>query len=178
MDRVSTDIYLDSRETHRRRELVWGMVREPAAPYYGHQRLVTTLTVFLQTHVWLEGLGEICVSPVDVVLDAPKALIVQPDIIYLSNKRRGIVRKQVWGAPDLAIEVISAGTEDYDRRRKVRWFKMYGVRECWLVYPNEQIVVCDLEGRRTKRRAYGYADTIRSTVLPDLKLRVANVFRT
>ena len=62
----------------------------------------------LKSHVDACELGAVCVSPVDVVLDEAEALIVQPDIIYVSRQRLAIVRNQVWGAPDLVIEVLSA----------------------------------------------------------------------
>ena len=51
-DRTDTWAYLDTDETLQRRELVWGMVREPAAPVWGHQDLVTRITVLLYQHVW------------------------------------------------------------------------------------------------------------------------------
>src|SRR5439155_13735254 len=104
-DRLSSFSYLRGPETLRRRELVWGMVREPPAPFYYHQRLVTDLTVLLQQHVRTHNLGQVCVSPVDVVLDQVEALVVQPDVIFVSNDRIGIIRDQIWGAPDLVVEV-------------------------------------------------------------------------
>ena len=60
------------------------------------------------------GLGRVLVSPVDVVLDEKKALIVQPDIVFISRERIGIVRDRIWGAPDLVIEVLSPGTRRRD----------------------------------------------------------------
>jgi len=153
------------------------MVREPPSPFYSHQRLVTDLTVLLQLHVREHGLGQVCVSPVDVILDEPKALIVQPDVIFVSNDRIGIVRDQIWGAHDLVVEVISPRTAAYDSTQKLDWFRTYGVRECWLVYPRpQQIVVHTFDGRRTRKAAYGTEHTLRSRVLPQLRLEVAGVF--
>jgi len=37
------------------------------------------------------GSGRVCVSPVDVVLDPGKALVVQPDVVCVSNERLEIV---------------------------------------------------------------------------------------
>lgn len=112
-----------------------------------------------------------------MVLDARKALIVQPDVIFVSRDRLGIVRNQIWGAPDLVVEVLSPGTAAYDQRRKLAWFKKYGVRECWLVNPGaRQMTVHARQEQRSTKAAYGPGHTVRSSVLPELRLRVADVF--
>lgn len=36
--------------------------------------------------------------------------MVQPDLLFISNERIAILRNQVWGAPDLVVEVESPGT--------------------------------------------------------------------
>src|SRR5438105_2829792 len=119
---VTTVDYLKEAETLRRRELVWGVVREAPGPEFGHQSSVTDLTTALNMHVHAYGLGRVCVSPVDVILDEPAGLVVQPDIVFISNERLGIIRQRIWGAPDLAIEILSPGTKTYDRRTKLDWY--------------------------------------------------------
>jgi Uma2 family endonuclease len=177
MERMTTNGFLDGPETLQRRELVWGVLREPPAPFYGHQRVVTDLAVLLQRHSRVRGLGQVCVSPIDVVLDGPNALILQPDIVFISTARLGIVRNQVWGAPDLVVEVLSPGTAAYDRRRKLGWFKQYGVIECWFVDPRVcRITVHRLADRPATKAAYDKRDIVRSGVLPELELRVTDVF--
>jgi len=177
MERMTTIGYLDGPESVQRRELVWGVLREPPAPFCSHQRLVTDIAFLLQRHTRDRSLGQVLVSPVDVVLDERKALILQPDVVFISSDRLGIVRNQVWGAPDLVVEVLSPGTATYDQRRKLRWFKRYGVGECWIVNPRaNQITVHALDQRPATRFIYGLSDTVQSSVLPGLDLRVADVF--
>ena len=65
--------------------------------------------------------------------DGERALILQPDVLFVSTERLSIIRDQVWGAPDLVAEVLSHGTQDRDRGEKLGWYRQYGVRECWLV---------------------------------------------
>src|SRR5438046_4360612 len=69
MEKLSVDDYFRLPESLRPMELSWGQVREPPAPKYGHQSAVTHLGALLDRHVRERGLGEVCVSPVDVVLD-------------------------------------------------------------------------------------------------------------
>ena len=170
--------YLCGAESLRRRELVWGMVREPAAPFWSHQEIVTRATVLLYEHVERRGLGKVSASPIDVVLDEARGLIVQPDVVFLSNERLRLVHKQVWGAPDLVVEVESPGTRQRDRVWKRRWYRQYGVREYWLI----DTIACTLtvfgfgeNGRATRRTFRGRAP-VRSVVLPAFEVPVSTFF--
>ena len=166
-ERIEVDDYLSGPEEMRRRELVWGVVREPPSPRYGHQSVVTRTTGMLDFHVRQHQLGVVCVSPMDVVLDEKNALIVQPDVLFISNERASIVREQIWGAPDLVVEVASPGTERYDRTTKIEWYRTYGVRECWLIDPHEAVVtVVNLGASREASRSFSGDDPIGSDVLP------------
>jgi Uma2 family endonuclease len=174
---TSVDDYLRRLESMQPRELVWGVVREPPAPFYDHQWFLTRLTVLLTTHVRNHDLGEVCVAPIDVVLDRSRALIAQPDLIFIARDRLHIIDRQVWGAPDLVVEVLSPGTARRDRTTKLGWYRRYGVRECWLVDPSAWCVeVVRLTPRSLTRRTYGEGAVLRSNVLRSLRLRVSEVF--
>src|SRR5688572_26481828 len=89
--RLTVEEYLGGRESLRPRELAFGVLREPPAPFYSHQAIVTRLTAKLYEHVDAHQSGMVCVSPIDVVLDRERALVVQPDIIFIAHDRRHIV---------------------------------------------------------------------------------------
>jgi Uma2 family endonuclease len=114
---LTVEDYFQLPETVRPMELVYGVVREPPAPGYGHQLAVTRLAVLLALHVREHDLGQICVSPVDVVLDTSAGLVVQPDIIFIAHANRGIVCDRVWGAPDLVVEILSPARRSAIARR-------------------------------------------------------------
>jgi Uma2 family endonuclease len=164
-------------ESLERMELVGGfIVREPAAPRYGHQSVVTRLTTLLDTHVRRHDLGTVCVSPVDVVLDTANALVVQPDIVFVARGRTHIIRDRIWGAPDLVVEVLSSRTVHRDRTTKLEWYGRYGVAECWLVEP----AGCWIEVVRLhaggERRLFSGADAARSSVLESWDVPTEYVF--
>jgi Uma2 family endonuclease len=168
-ERQTVERYLSGPEQLRRAELVWGVVREPPAPRYGHQSVVTRATVLLDLHVRSRELGRVCVSPVDVVLDERKALVLQPDLIFVSSARADIIRDQVWGAPDLVVEVLSSATRRRDRTDKLRWYRRYGVREYWLIDPVAKMVTVigfPATGR-PRRRSFSAGARIWSAILPD-----------
>jgi Uma2 family endonuclease len=169
--------YLQGPESMRPQELVYGMVREAPGPFYGHQEIVTVLAARLVTHVMERRLGVVCVAPIDVVLDAPRKLVVQPDVIFISESRRHIIKDVVWGAPDLAIEVLSSSTAARDRTVKVGWYQQYGVRECWLIDQQARTIeVLALAQGTDARRTFANDQYLVSAVLPDLVLQLADLY--
>jgi Uma2 family endonuclease len=162
--------YFSTPETNHPQELRWGtVVREPAAPSFRHQRIVLNLAQRLERHVSRRGLGVVVTSPIDVVLDVRRCLVLQPDIAFVSAERRGICQERIVGAPDLVIEVLSDSSRRHDRDVKSGWYREYGVRECWLIDPVSRDVTLDT-------RTFEGRDRIRSAVLPALRLAADTVF--
>jgi Uma2 family endonuclease len=178
-ERLSTSDYLHGVETLRRRELVWGVVREPPAPLYNHQALLLTVATRLARHVRRYRLGAVAVAPLDVVLDRTEALVLQPDVAFVASGRLHLIRGQVWGPPDLVVEVLSRGSMRYDRGEKLAWYGRYGVRECWIVDPlakTVEVVSFDRPDHPGARRRFADQQMVRSTVLPRLRLRARSFF--
>jgi Uma2 family endonuclease len=175
--RITTEEYLRTEETNRPQELAFGVLREPPAPAYHHQMIVGTVYDALRHHVADERAGVVVLSPIDVILDAERHLVVQPDILFVAAARMGICREQIWGAPDLVIEVLSTSNRRHDREDKVGWYQHYGVRECWLIDPIARTVeVVDVS---TMVRAFQLFDgerAIASAVLPRLRLTADVIF--
>ena len=172
---ITTDHYFRRPESNRPAELVYGFVREPPAPSYGHQKVVGRLFQLLSAHVLERRLGDVVLSPMDVVLDKDAGLIVQPDLMFISNERASIIQNHVWGAPDLVVEVASPNTEYRDRTIKLSWYRKYGVRECWFVYERERrigVVDCDGSGEAS----FAGTQTIRSQVLAEFAVRTDECF--
>ena len=175
---MTADEYLyKTDETNRPRELAYGMVREPPAPFFAHQVLVLRIATMWRDYVEPRGLGRVAAAPVDVVLDRERALIVQPDVLFVSTPRLSIIRNQVWGPPDLVAEVLSERTKRRDRNEKLDWYRQHGVRECWLVNPySETVAVFDFAGPSPVIREAHGTSAIRSTVLPELQAAAFGVF--
>jgi Uma2 family endonuclease len=176
--RIDVEEYFQGPETLRPMELVHGVVREPPAPRYGHQSIVTRTTVLLDRHVRDHALGVVCVSPIDVVLDRARALVVQPDVVFVSTARSGIIRDRIWGAPDLVVEVLSRRTAVRDQTEKLGWYRRYGVSECWFIAPvarTIEVVDC-CSATIGSARVHRGAAVIESCVLPALNLRAEEFF--
>ena len=170
--------YLNGVETTRPFELMYGVVREPPAPGWDHQIVAGRIHVKLDAHTRRFDLGRVVQSPIDVILDAGGALVVQPDIVFVSKERLDICRERVWGSPDLVVEILSVGTRRHDTNVKVAWYRQYGVRECWLVDPvSREIAVLNLEEPNQERCVFVNQEMVRSRVRPRLRMRAEHAFR-
>ena len=175
--RTSTVSYLRGAETTRRRELIWGVVREPPAPKYGHQATIMAVSSTLYRYVLEHQLGDVVAAPIDVVLDADRALVVQPDVVFISEERRAIIGDRIIGAPDLVVEVLSPRTARRDRTVKVGWYRRYGVAECWLVDDSQRRVdVINWSAGRETRMRFLRNETLVSTVVAGFRLPLADIF--
>jgi Uma2 family endonuclease len=175
---MTTHEYLATEETTRRRELAYGRLAEPPAPAYGHQNVLLRVARILADHAEARGLGRVAIAPLDVILDAEKSLVVQPDVLFIAADRLSIIRDQVWGTPDLVVEVFSPWTAGVDTREKFTWYRQYGVREYWLVDPaREQVVVVDFSAFPPTRRAAAGTESVVSTVMPELEIAAQQLFK-
>ena len=180
--RLSLSDYLfKTPETNLPRELVWGVLRDSPSPLIAHQLVVTELVRRLADHVRRNKLGLVCVSPIDVILDKrnQRPLVVQPDIIFIAAERVHILRDQVWGAPDLVVEVASKGTARRDRTVKLEWYRRYGVRECWLVDPErKRIELINPNTPIMRRRVFAGSMSIRSRVFRSIDISADQGFQS
>jgi Uma2 family endonuclease len=119
----------------RRYEIVEGDLIVTPAPRRLHQRIVTRLTRFLSGFVEDHQLGEVYVSPFDVVFSPFD--VVEPDLVYFSNARESVLTEMnAQGAPDLVVEVLSETTEKTDRTIKLKLYGKFGVQEYWIIDPD------------------------------------------
>ena len=166
--RMTTDEYLSLPEKLAPEELIYGLVRSAASPTPGHQWVLGRLFLELSSHVDRNRLGRVWPAPLDVVLDREKHLIVQPDLLFVSIERMGMVTDRVWGAPDLVVEILSPKPRIGTLDERIGWFAQYGVRECWLIRQAErEVEVLAFEEKTFARRTTFEPEMqIRSVVLP------------
>lgn len=162
------DEYLRGEESLRPKELVWGYVREVPSPGPPHQDAVFLFAVAWHDHVREGQLGRVLIAPMDCVLDRERALIVQPDALFVTSARDHIVTDRVWGAPDLVLEVLSPHARIGSLAERLEWFAAYGVRECWVYdqFARELEVVTFASGAVDERSRFGFHDRIVSRVFP------------
>jgi Uma2 family endonuclease len=169
---LTTAEYLQTAESMRVQELIFGTLRVAESPSVRHQDLLLELAVLMRVFVGQHKLGRVFISPLDVILDPARALILQPDLFYVSRSRQDIITDRIWGAPDLVVEVLSPHPRVGKLQDRLDYFGHYGVRECWLIHQTTRTVeVLELNGYGVAaRQAFSGVERIRSTVLRDFGL--------
>lgn len=161
----------------KRYEIIDGEVYMVPAPVPYHQRILGNLYLRLREFVEKEGIGEVYLAPCDVVLSDID--VVQPDIMFISNERLNIItEKNIRGAPDLIIEIISPSSEYRDKVIKRKLYSKYGVKEYWLVDPEKREVelMTLRESVLTEEKIYKGKNVIESSVLRGLKIELNKIF--
>lgn len=155
-------------------ELIFGRFYLSPSPSVLHQVVVLLLWRFIDEIALAAG-GLALAAPLDVELADHS--VVQPDVIYISAARRGILGERVGGAPDLLVEVLSPGTARRDRTEKLSLYAQSGVREYWIVDPVERQIefLVNRDGRFVVALPSG--PVYQSEVMPEVRLDLAAFWR-
>ena len=168
--------YLNAPEDERYELLAGELVVAPA-PGERHQSFSIRLGWKLIQFVDENRLGEVYSAPFDVVLSAWD--VVQPDLLFVSNARAGIITDaNLQGAPDLVVEILSPSTAERDKTFKYALYAEHGVGEYWIVDTDAKTITVLLLGERGFAVAgiYGAGETLESPTLRGFALDLGDVF--
>ncbi|WP_049945011.1 Uma2 family endonuclease [Butyrivibrio sp. AC2005] len=87
-----------------------------------------------------EGKCKVYESPIDIQLDRDDKTMVEPDVVVICE-RDIIRRKNVFGAPDFILEVLSKSTRRKDMLLKSYKYIEAGVREYWMIDPDKKLLI-------------------------------------
>lgn len=163
-------------DTNRFIELSEGELIIPPHPTETHQRVVLHLVLAFQSFVETHNLGTIRFAPLPVRLWPGK--IREPDILFVSHAHAERISEQVYGPPDLVVEVLSSGTRRLDRGEKFLEYARAGVDEYWLVGPEARTieVFVLVEDVYTLLGKFGPGEGARSQILAGFEVMVDEVF--
>jgi Uma2 family endonuclease len=160
----------------KRYEIIDGELFVTPSPLQRHQLVLANLLYYLTDFVKKHNLGAVYPAPFDVVFSQYD--VVEPDILYISKARASVVtEKNVQGAPDLVVEVLSESTAKIDRTAKLKLYARYGVAEYWVIDPE----VCSAEIYRLVPGGYELASQLDSSqaltspLFPGFALSLAKV---
>ena len=123
------------------------------------------------------NLGEVFYAPFDVYFDNEN--VVQPDILFISKERLNIIaEKNIQGAPDLVIEIISESTAYKDLIQKKKTLCKICVKEYWIVIPEEGSIEIYILKDNTYQllKTYSKDDILESPLLKGLKIALKEIF--
>ncbi len=165
-------------------ELLKGFVARMAAPNRNHQRI----SWVLQREIAIFFKNRPCdaySAPFDVrltrknkITDKEIISVVQPDLCVICDKEK-LDKRGCVGAPDWIIEILSPGNSDREMKDKFNLYEESGVREYWIVAPEEKIVltyILNNEGKYIGLRPKIKKEKITSHIFPELEIDLEEVF--
>ena len=163
-----------------RYELIDGEFFMTPSPTPRHQTIVKNLLRIIDTFLHAHSsLGTLFLSPCDVVFSQKPPQVVVPDLVYVSKEHSDIVTgKNIQGAPNLLVEILSEGTATRDRRQKLSLYERFGVPEYWIVDPKTETVRVFrlVDGHYASPREFRKEDRLETPVLPGLSIPLSEVF--
>ncbi|MBI3391658.1 MAG: Uma2 family endonuclease [Nitrospirae bacterium] len=137
--RLAYEDYLLFPDDGKKHEIMNGEHYVTPSPRTKHQIASGNLSRLLGAFVHKAKLGRVFAAPFDVILS--DADVVQPDLLFISAARASIItEKNVQGAPDLTIEILSETTRKTDTTLKRKLYERHGVLEYWIVDPENDSV--------------------------------------
>jgi len=137
-------------------------------------RIVLKLGAFVETH----GFGQVFDSSTGFRLS--NDLLLSPDVSFVSNARLKKIlvapEKFLYGAPDLAVEVLSPSDRMREINRKLDHYFEFGTKMAWLVnWPKEQIIIYTPDSVESLTRP---SDTLTAeNLLPGFKCKLRAIFQ-
>ena len=170
-----------------RRELYDGFIKlMTPAPSRRHQELSVNLTLQIGNFL-MHKICKLYHAPSDVRFPKDKKsqddkqvhTVLQPDIFVVCDMSK-LDARGCLGAPDMIIEIISPKNSQRDTRDKFEIYQEHGVREYWIVSPNDETVtvfLLDEKGKFQFKGIFAGDDKIPVNIFNgDLKVDLTEVF--
>ena len=167
--------YLRFPEDGRRHELINGSCPRRLSPDISSPQAADH-----PGHFEAHPVGEVFVSPFEIVLSDFDILV--PDLlVVLEDQSEIVTERHVRGAPAIVVEVLSPGTKRRDLGIKRRIYDRRGVREYWVVDPEQKAVTLyrrspDGDLTPAMESAERTDGTLTTPLLPSFSLRLDRLF--
>ena len=161
-------------------ELFEGELSVAKAPSLNHQQLILRIGTILTNYLDQNPVGQIWATP-GVIFDELNSAI--PDLVFVAKDRIPQIAGgiHIVGAPDLAIEILSPGSENVRRDQIVKrqTYARFGVKEYWIVDPIVELIeIARLQNNiLASIGKFRNENEIASPLLPNLSFRAKSVFR-
>ncbi len=111
------------------------------------------------------GIGKVIPSPIDVYLENYDSA-VQPDLVIILNEHLHQIKTDgIYGAPDIAVEILSKNRA-YDTQRKRALYEKAGVKEYFMIDPeNKKTTLLTINASGTYDQAYEETGVFKSAIL-------------
>lgn len=157
-------------------ELHNGKLITMPTPTAFHQLISMKLSILLGSFILKNQLGRLLAAPMDTIFSKYDTL--QPDLLFISMERADIIKKQVEGAPDFVIEIVSPSNSSKELSYKKYVYETSGVREYWLILPEKKQVAQyeNIDNELIRIGLWSVEDVLEAKVLAGFTVRIAEIF--
>ena len=176
--RLDYEQYRALPENGNRLEVIEGELQMTAAPLVSHQRISGNLQFILESHVRANDWGKVFAAPIEIYLSDQD--FVQPDLVCIAKARLEIIQdKNIVGAPDLVVEILSPSTARTDRVVKMNTYARHQVPHYWIVDPAAQTLEASewAQGAYRLIAARAEAEEWQPTLFPGLMIHLAELWK-
>lgn len=169
-------------KTEELMELIGGKIfKMSPAPRRTHQQVLGKL--HLLTAPAIKPPCEIYFAPFDVYLVhrgedwRETRNIVQPDLCIICDPTK-LHERGCSGGPDLVVEILSPSTAGKDLGPKRDLYQEYGVKELWIVHPQDETIIVHVlkDGKYQILPILARGQTLHSPTFPQLTFLVDEAF--
>jgi prevent-host-death family protein len=181
--KVSYEEFIEiSNNTTLRLEYINGEIHVIASPNITHQRISGKLHLHLNEY--LKGKEcDVFYSPFDIHfykkgLKTPD--VMQPDVFIVCDLQDNTTEQDRYtGTPTLVIEILSKSSRSKDMVIKLNTYMMSGVKEFWVVDPDENMILQYgfSENNIDTYIAYKSGETLKSYYFENLSIIIDDIFK-
>ena len=141
-ERLTYEQYMAEEEIRKRYDIIDGVRIFMTNPTIRHQEIQGNIYVGLRAWRQVRRVGRVVLAPCDVLIRRSPFRTRQPDVLFITHERLGGRSvddpSPLEPAPELVIEILSAGNVGRALEEKLADYARVGVDECWLVNPTSQ----------------------------------------
>ena len=130
--RMTAEQYIDDPSSESKSDLIEGVFVMASPASFQHEDIQSFLITTLSNFVEAKQLGKV-MGP-NTAYKLSENNVFQPDVSFISLDRVSLAQKVYFpGPPDIAVEITSPSSRQYDEVEKKINYARYGVKEYWLV---------------------------------------------
>lgn len=173
--RLTAREYLDHPLSERKSDLIEGVFVMASPASLQHEELTAFLLATLSAFVGHRKLGRVLSSNAAYRLSDDN--VYQPDVSFVRAERVTLGRETFFpGPPDIAVEVVSPSSRQYDTVEKKINYGRHGVGEYWLIDPIDERAVFYAQAEGQLLPIPAPAGQVRSALLDGYWLEIAWLF--
>lgn len=165
----------------KRYEVIGGTLFVSRAPSLLHQEIIGNLQAEIKFYLKQNPIGKVWITP---GLTFSNIDSVIPDLAFVKQEKLFSLAsgEHLKGSPDLAVEVLSPGTENIrrDRVAKLKLYSSYAISEYWIADPKKKTL--EIYRLNSQTKTLELVDTLNqnqilsSPLLPGFSCKLTDIF--